>query len=98
MRKKLKPRKSPPKSCAPALAARACARTGWKARPRDAGSMVRFNEAAKSFVRASAKRNAVRFPKRLDHIPSAAASVTNALGVPRYSFQYFSSLGRIFDI
>src|SRR5437660_43323 len=43
-------------------------------------------------------RSAVKLPKRFDHIDCAAARVTKALGVPRYSFQYFSSLGRILDI
>jgi hypothetical protein len=39
---------------------------------------------------------AVTSPKRLPHIRRPAASVTKALGVPRYCFQYASSLGRIF--
>ena len=48
------------------------------------------------FPADAGKRAVVQSPKRLAHIFWPAARVTKALGVPRYCFQYCSSLGRIF--
>ena len=57
-------------------------------------SRARLNSSSETPA-GTGKRMAVTSPNRLPHILCPAASVMNALGVPRWSFQYASSFGRI---